>query len=172
MLTFNPSMSVRGVTKAMADMPAPILLDKDYVNILIREVREDRLRAVQEETREDIYAHLKEIVEFINNQLRAIAQEEKLVYSRKTKDGDPMESPETRIFAQNNRIKAMNSVVDNYIKLYEMKMDLGIIDRKLGSVDHRVIDVMAALKKIRNGDYSTKLPEIISRGELTGSTTS
>jgi len=159
-LTMNPTLTIRGMTQRLAKAETPLVLDKDYVHDLIREVRTDRVEAVNEETKEDIYAQMKDTVEFVNQQLRAIAQEEKLVYM-KTKDGVPVESPETRIFAQNNRIKAMNSVVDNLIKLWNLKMDLGIIERKVGTVDHNIIDVMSALKKIRNGNYKTPLTDLI-----------
>lgn len=163
-ITFNPTASLRSIQMRLRTAEKPLSLSIDYIQDLGREVRRDRIEALNEETKEDIYAEIKDLIEWVNSQLRAIAQEEKLVYSRVDKNDKPTETPETRIFAQNNRIKALNSVVDNMMKLVNLKMDLGIIERKVGTMDINVISVMSALKKIRNGDYTTKLPELISIG--------
>lgn len=160
-LTMNPSISTRELQRRLSEANEPITLSRDYLTELVGEVRIDRIREVEEETKEDIYAKMADVVEYVNQQLRAIAQEEKLVYSSHKKDGVPSEKPETRIFAQNNRIKAMNSIIDNLIKLYNLKMDLGIIERKVGTMDHKIIDTMSALKKIRNGDYTTPIEQLI-----------
>lgn len=159
-IAMNPSMSIRSLHNRLKTAEKPIEMDRATLTKIVREIREDRVREIQEETKEDMYAAIADIVEFVNNQLRAIAQEEKLVYT-KNKDGVPTEKAETRIFAQHNRIKALNSVVDNTIKLVNLKMDLGIVERKLGTADVRIIDAMAVLKKIRNGDYTTPLEQLI-----------
>lgn len=160
-LTMNPTMSLRQIQNRLKKAETPLDLSINYVMDLTREIRTDRIEAVNDETKEDIYAMMKDTVEFVNQQLRAIAQEEKLVYTR-TKDGVPTETAEVRIFAQNNRIKAMNSIIDNLMKLFNLKMDLGIIERKVGTVDHNIIDVMSALKKIRHGNYKSPLTELVT----------
>ncbi len=159
-ITLNPTLSLRAIKGRLATAEKPIDLSVPYIMSMAREIRQDRIEAINEETKEDIYGQMRDTVEFVNQNLRAIAQEEKLVYS-KTKDGIPVEKAETRIFAQNNRIKAMNSIIDNLMKLWNLKMDLGIIERKVGTVDHNIIDVMSALKKVRNGNYKTPISELI-----------
>lgn len=158
-LTLSPSISLREIQKRLKEAQSPVELSLPYIMEVTREIRTERIREIEQETKEEIFAQVKDLVEFINGQLRAIAQEEKLVYM-KTKDGVPVEKAETRIFAQNNRIKALNSMIDNTIKLVNLKMDLGIIDRKLGTMDVEIIDYMSALKKIRNGDFTTKLDDL------------
>lgn len=160
-MTLNPTISSYELIRRLKEAETPLALTQGYVLELMREVRADRIKALEDETKEDIYSAMKDLVDWINQQLRAIAQEEKLVYT-KTKDGVPVEKAETRIFAQNNRIKALNSVVDNMMKLVNLKMDLGIIERKVGTLDLNVVSVMSALKNIRNGDYTTKLPDLIT----------
>ena len=160
-LTMNPSMTAVGMTKQLAEASQPIILERHYVAELIKEVRADRITELDSETKESLYTEVKDLVEYINNQLRAIAQEEKLVYT-KNKDGVPTEKAEVRIFAQQNRIKALKAVVENTLKLAGLKMDLGIIERKHGTMEFRVIDMMAGIKKIRNGNYSTPLKDLIA----------
>ena len=160
-ITMNPTISIRAMVARLKKAETPLDISVNYAMELIREVRQDRVKSVEDETKEDIYAMFKDTVDFVNQQLRAIAQEEKLVYT-KTKDGVPVEKAEVRIYAQNNRIKAMNSIIDNLKKLFDLKMDLGIIERKVGTMDHAIIDTMAALKKIRNGNYTTPIDQLIT----------
>jgi len=174
MMMMNPHISVMALKERMHNLPTPIIIERHLLGDIVREIKADRIREINEETKEDLYARVAETVTFVNEQLRAIAQEERLVYTKKDKDGKPGEKAESRIFAQNNRIKAMNSVVDNLIKLVNLKMDLGIIERNLGTAEVRTWDMMEVLEKIRNGDYSTPLPELLTkrnvaiRSEATG----
>lgn len=154
-LTMNPSLSVRELVQRLANASTPMKLDRVYVTGLVREIRQDRIDQINDQTKEDIYAQMTDLVEYVNNQLRAIAQEEKIEVA------DTKNKMETRIFAQNNRIKALNSIIDNTLKLANLKMDLGIIERKLGRADVQIIDLMSALKKIRNGDYTTPIEHLI-----------
>lgn len=124
-------------------------LDYDYLRKLVAEIRTDRIREVEEETKIDAYKYMADTVEFVNQQLRAIANEEKLVYTKLDKNGKPSESAETRIFAQNNRIKALVEVVKNTERLLNMKMDLGILERKLGTADVRVLELLAFIDNER-----------------------
>jgi hypothetical protein len=158
---FNPSMSVLELQRRLAEAETPIKISYDYLTTLTKEMRQDRIDRLNQETKEDLYNQIAETVEFVNQQLRAIAQEEKLVYSR-TKDGVPVEKAEVRIYAQQNRIKALNSVIDNLKTVIELKMDLGLIERRLGTADFRIIDMMQALEKIRNGDYTTPIEHLIA----------
>lgn len=162
-LTMNPSMTVAALKERLQNASTPILIGINQLHRLVADIRSDRIKEVELETKDDIYAQIKDTVEWVNNQLRAIADEEKLVYMALDSDGKPKASPETRIFAQNNRIKALNSVVENLIKLVNLKMDLGIIERKLGTADFQITDMLSALKKIRNGDYTVKLDDVISK---------
>lgn len=159
-IAMNPTISILELQRRLREAESPLPLSYDYLTELVREVRVDRVKEVEDQTKEDLFAQVSDVVEWVNNQLRAIAQEEKLVYT-KTKDGVPTETAEVRIFAQQNRIKALNSVIVNLEKLINLKMDLGIIERKQGTLDFRVIDYMSALKKLRNGDYTTPLEQLI-----------
>ncbi len=159
-MTMNPTITIYELVRRLKEAEKPIDLSRQYVTQLVREVRLERIKEIEDESKEDIYAKMMDAVAFVNNQLRAIAQEEKLVYSEVGPNGEPLASPKMRIFAQNNRIKALNSVVDNLLKLANLKMDLGIVERKVGTMDFQIIDVMSALKKIRNGDYKTPLAEL------------
>ncbi len=161
-IALNPTISVTELQRRLKTAAPPIELDYDYLRGLVKEIRADRIREVEEQTKEDLFAQISDVVEWVNNQLRAIAQEEKLVYT-KTKDGLPAEKAEVRIFAQQNRIKALNSIVKNLESLINLKMDLGIIDRKLGTADFRVIDLMSSLEKIRNGDYTTPIENLFPK---------
>ncbi len=161
---FNPSMSLLELQRRLKDAETPLSLSYDYLKQLIKEIREERTSRLEEETKENLYTQVAETVEWVNQQLRAIAQEEKLVYMEKGADGEAVASPKMRIFAQQNRTKALNSVVDNLLKLLNLKMDLGIIERNLGTADFRIIDMVSALEKIRNGDYTTPLEELIAIG--------
>lgn len=147
-LTLKPRASCLYIAEQMD-------VDRIYVTKLVAEVRQERLDALNDETKEDIYTQMSDLVDFINGQLRLIANEEKIVYT------NPNNKADQRVFAQNNRIKALNSIIDNAMKLANLKMDLGIIERKLGRADVQVIDLMSALKKIRNGDYSTPIEHLI-----------
>lgn len=164
-LALNPTISVRELQRRLKTSTPPVELDYEFLNRLVKEIRADRIREVEEQTKEDLFAQISDVVEWVNNQLRAIAQEEKLVYT-KTKDGLPAEKAEVRIFAQQNRIKALNSIVKNLEALINLKMDLGIIDRKLGTADFRVIDLMSGLEKIRNGDYTTPIENLFAQQEI------
>jgi hypothetical protein len=164
-LALNPTISILELQRRLKTASPPMELDYQFIKTLTGEIRADRIKEVDEQTKEDLYAQISDVVEFVNNQLRAIAQEEKLVYT-KTKDGLPAEKAETRIFAQQNRIKALNSVVKNLIALVNLKMDLGIIERKVGTLDFKIIDMMTSLKKIRNGDYTTPLETLIPAGRI------
>ena len=161
---FNPSQSVLELKRRLETAETPLHLSRTYLTDLIKEIRQERIDRLESETKEDLYNQVAETVEWVNQQLRAIAQEEKLVYMEAGPDGKPTASPKMRIFAQQNRTKALNSVVDNLLKLLNLKMDLGIIERNLGTADFRVIDMMSALEKIRNGDYSTPIQELIAIG--------
>lgn len=170
-LALNPTISVSDLQRRLKAANPPIELDWEFLSKLVKEIREDRIKEVNEQTKEDLYAQIADVVEWVNNQLRAIAQEEKLVYTKTKSSGLPAEKAEVRIFAQNNRIKALNSIVKNLVDLVQLKMDLGIIDRKLGTADFRVVDMMSGLEKIRNGDYSTPIENIFARipgSELVG----
>lgn len=159
-LAMNPTITAVRMKEMLASGETPIHLDREYIGKLINQVRLDRIDEINSQTKEDIYGEIRDTVEFVNNQLRAIAQEEKLVYM-KTKDGKPVEKAETRIFAQNNRIKAMNSIVDNLMKLTQLRMDLGITERRLGTLDVPLVGLMGALKKIRSGDYRQPLDSFL-----------
>lgn len=162
-ITRNPVISLRSLKKRLNESENPIDLSLPYLMQIVRSIRVDRVEAINEETKEDIYAEMKDVVDYVNRELRMIAQQEKIV-STNAKNG-----AEARIFGQNNRIKAMNSIVDNLIKLVNLKMDLGIVERKVGTMDINIISAMSAIKKIRNGDYKTNLVDLIpSNLELTG----
>lgn len=160
-LALNPTISILELQRRLKAASPPMELEYQFLKNLTSEIRADRIKEVESQTKEDLFAQISDVVEWVNNQLRAIAQEEKLVYTKTKEGGGPAEKAEVRIFAQQNRIKALNSVIVNLEKLINLKMDLGIIDRNLGSVDVRIIDHMAALKKIRNGDYTTPLEQLI-----------
>jgi hypothetical protein len=151
-LTFNPSISINQLQKLLESSGENrIVREVHYLGRLVRDIRADRTREVQEKTKIDLYSEMADIVEYVNNQLRAIANEEKLVYTKVDKDGKPDASPETRIFAQNNRIKALVEVVKNVERLFNMKMDLGIIERNLGRADVRILELLAFIDNERNG---------------------
>jgi len=155
-LAIKPKATIKDIAKTVG-------IDRNYASKLVDEVRTERLEAITQETKEELYAEISDLVYYINDSLRAIAEEEKLEYTKVGKDGEPIQ---TKIYAQQNRIKALNSIVDNTLKLVDKKMDLGILERRLGTVDTRIIDVMSALKKIRNGDHDTPLEHLIE-GKLT-----
>lgn len=157
MMLFNPDIAVSTLKERLEKSQTPIVIGLNQLHEMVKEIRAERIQHIRQETKEELYAQVADMVEWVNNQLRAIAQEEKLVYT------DSEESPKARIFAQQNRTKALNSVVDNLIKLINLKMDLGIIERNLGTADFRVLDVLGALEKLRNGDYTTPLPELFAR---------
>src|SRR3990167_6245208 len=161
---FAPRMSVYELQRRLKTAETPLELSREYLTTLVREIASERIERLETETKEGLYNQVAETVEWVNQQLRAIAQEEKLVYMEAGPDGKPTASPKMRIFAQQNRTKALNSVVDNLLKLLNLKMDLGLTDRNLGTVDFRIIDMMSALEKIRNGDYSTPIQELIAIG--------
>lgn len=148
-LVFNPNISVRGLQKTLDEAPTPLHLDLNYLGQLVAEIRQDRIREVTEQTKIDVYAQMSDTVEYVNNQLRAIANEEKLVYMSES-DGKPTHSPEARIFAQNNRIKALVEVVKNTERLFNLKMDLGIIERSLGRADVRILELLSFIDNERN----------------------
>lgn len=152
-LSMSPGISVVQLKNRLAEMSTPVHISREYLSELVREVRQDRLDRLNRETKEDIYAQIESLVETVSDMLRAIAQEEKLVYT-KTRDGKPAEKAETRIFAQNNRIKALNAVVDHAMKLVQLRMDLGLVERNLGSFNVNLGSLMSGLRKVRNGDYS------------------
>lgn len=154
-ITRNPVISLRTLQKRLRESETPIELSLNYLAEVVRSIKLDRAEAINEETKEDIYAEMKDVVDYVNRELRIIAQEEKIVSTNKKN------SAEVRIYGQNNRIKAMNSIVDNLIKLVNLKMDLGIVERKVGTMDINIISAMSALKKIRNGDYKTPLIDLI-----------
>lgn len=161
-ISMNPTVSIYELQRRLKSAQTPLELSYNYLTALVREIRVDRVREVDEQTKEDLFAQIQDVVIWVNDQLRAIAQEEKLVYT-KTKDGVPTEKADTRIFAQQNRIKALNSVVVNLEKLINLKMDMGLIDRKLGTADFRVIDMLSALDNIRNGDYTTPIADLFAK---------
>lgn len=154
-MAMRPTITLRQIRSSLMEAKTPITLGLPYIMQIVRDIRTERVRAVEEETKEDIYAMMRDAVEYVNQQLRAIAQEEKLVYMN-----DKM-SPESRTIGQSNRIKAMNSIIDNLMKLVNLKMDLGIIERKVGTLDHNIISVMQAIKRTRNGDYTTPITDLI-----------
>lgn len=170
-LTYNPTITVLALKERLEKSEPSVTIGLNQLYDIVGEIRKDRIEAIEKETKEDIYAQIVDLVNDINNQLRSIAQEERLVYMEKLpskdgKEGDPALPPKVRIFAQQNRIKALNSIVENTIKLLNFRMDLGLIERKLGEVDLRITDLVAGLRKIRNGDYTTPLPTLIeSLGE-------
>lgn len=165
-IAMNPTISVLELQRRLGESSPPLALSRDYLTSLVKEIRLERIKEVEDQTKEDLFAQVQDVVIFVNNQLRAIANEEKLVYTKLNDKGLPSEKAEVRIFAQQNRIKALNSVIVNLEKLVNLKMDLGIIERKVGTMDFKVIDMMSALKKIRNGDYSTPLEQLIGEGEV------
>lgn len=155
-MAMNPTITLRVLRNRLMKADQPLELSLPYLMELTREVRTERVKAIEDETKEDIYAEMKDVVEYVNRSLREIALEEKIVSSNKNN------SVESRVYGQNNRIKAMNSIVDNSIKLLNLKMDLGIVERKVGTMDINIISMMSALKRIRNGDFKTALPNLIS----------
>lgn len=172
LLMFNPGVSVAALKERLDTSTPPINIGIHQLHKIVASIREERIARLHEETKEDLYTMIADTVEWVNNQLRAIAQEEKLVYTEMDEKGNAHASPKMRIFAQQNRTKALNSVVDNLIKLVNLKMDLGIIDRNLGTGEIRVYDMVDVLEKIRNGDYTTSLPELFARRAVASGTVS
>lgn len=157
LLTLNPSISLLALEKRLSELPEPVLIERHRLSGVVKEIRADRTREVEEETKIDMYAKMADITEFCIQQLRAIAQEEKLVYTATDENGKPKHGAESRIFAQNNRIKALVEIMKAHERLFNLKMDLGIIERKLGTADVRVIELLAYIKNERdNGNASAR----------------
>lgn len=172
-LIFNPSISIRRLKKRLEEAGENrIIRTEEYLARMVEEIRLDRIREIESETKEETYAKFSDLVEWVNQQLRAIAQEEKLVYEMKSKDGSPGQKPEVRIFAQTNRIKAINSIVVNVEKLLNMKMDLGLSERKLGTLNARVVELLAVIDYERNNPTIREAEVVTSQSEVGHPTTS
>lgn len=143
-LRFHPTISIAALQRRLKEGETPRDHSMEYITAIVKEVREERIQRIRELNKEELVAHFGDIVEFVCQQLRAIAQEEKIVVENKDA------KMEARIFGQSNRIKALNSIIINYEKLLNITMDLGLLDRKLGTTDVRVLDILAALKHERN----------------------
>lgn len=149
LLLFNKKVTIEEIMERLKESKNPLILSYSYVRRLVNEIHEDRKNQLEHETKESVVAELSDMVDFVNNQLRAIANEEKIVYM------DSKNQAEVRIFAQNNRIKALNSIVINMEKLTGLKMDLGLLERKLGegSFDVTLRNAFVTLKEmIKNGE--------------------
>ena len=142
-LIFHPYISTFRLHEQLERQDPPLHLDLDYLYKLVAEVKLEKTQRYLQATKDEVVSQFEDLVEYVNTQLRRIANEEKIV--EKTSG----ESAKSRVFSQRNRIEALKSIVANYEKLNNMKMDLGVLERKLGSIkaDFRVLDVLQAVKE-------------------------
>ena len=143
-LALNPHLSVYSIIAGIKEQEG-LELSFPYVKRLAEDLKEEYTHYYNKETKESVTGQFEEICSFVVGRLRGILAEEKAVYD---KEGNL----KYKVISQKNRIMALNSIVSAYEKLNKLKMDLGLLDRKLGELkigDERVIKVLNEIRTIR-----------------------
>lgn len=141
-LLFNPTWGRERIQSSLNESGIDIGLN--YIQTLKREIMEERIQRFNDEGKEKALAAYEDLMYWIVNQARQIMSEEILV---RDKDG----TVKQQFYAQQNRLKALEIIAKVAEQAMQLKMDLGIFERQLGSMksEERVIDMIAALKEYR-----------------------
>ncbi len=116
LLVLKPKVSLLSIREALQnDHKNPLLLDKDYIAIIIRKIRGERKHRYD---REEVNERLAEI----QDHSQSVIEQMWGVLLNPTAD-------------DRARVGAAKVIIDSEHKFLEAQMDMGVFERKLGTVD-------------------------------------
>jgi len=120
-----------------------ITFDKDYVAKLLKKIRGERVNRYNNATKANAVALYEDFIEDLNADLRNLYSNEKISISEK--------------------VNIIRTLAQNYKEIVNMQMDLGILERELGTMRSEVINVAEIAKLVREAqnDERFKNPKAI-----------
>lgn len=149
MIALRPSISGTQLHKALAE--SNYVLSYDRTLDLMKEVRNERALKITQDTKEEVFAQYDELCEYIMGQLREIISQEKITFNDR-------KGIKQQIYAQANRIEALKAIMMLAEKRMNIRMDLGLLERKLGTVEGRIaiLDIMEQVRERRKAYYAQR----------------
>ena len=138
-LVIKPNSSILEVKEALEKQRKPLKLDKDYINKLIRQIREERAKRLDNYTINVVLAKFQDEVEELKKRLWAILM-------------DPLSS-------NRDKITAIKELRTSSKDLFDKMFDAGVFKRKLGEIEvgkelsQEEQDLISRVIKL---DYGTK----------------
>lgn len=157
MVVLNPSQPILQMVESLKAQNLPF--SRDYVTKLVRKVHGEWMHKYDRETKVMAVAKAEEMFEYLIQHLRKIIQDEEVIYNYTLGDGkDKMKVNKIRTFSQMNRIQAIKEIREIIKTIMDMKMDAGILERKLGEieVEFKIANLKSSVKDLyeyrkRNG---------------------
>lgn len=134
MMVLNPNMPVLQIVENLKQQQMP--LSREYVTKVVRKVQGEWLHKYDKETKVIAVAKVEEMFDYLIQHLRKIIQDEEIVYTyTMSEDGDKTKKNKIRTFSQMNRIMAIKEIRETVKTMMNIKMDAGILERKLGELE-------------------------------------
>lgn len=164
LLIFRPDQSAPKLREQLSKLPVPYDLGLGYIQQLKREIQERRIKNVQQQTKELVVAEMESLGQWCVDRLRQVISEE---FEVARNDGSSFKQ---KYFSQTNRIKAVAEIFKIFDRMTQLKMDLGILERKLGTVDveNEAANLLSLVKLYReaHGDINNvKIYDAETMGE-------
>jgi hypothetical protein len=145
-LLLDPYASLTQIQKRV-EKADEIRLSTDYLQDLRKELLSKQSARIREQTKELVAIEVENMAMWCITQLRRVHQEEIVVFGEK--DGKQYER---KYVSQANRIKALSEIFKIFDRMVQLKMDLGILERKLGTlgVESELEEAMNLVKLYRD----------------------
>lgn len=146
-LVVEPYASIVKIQRHFASLEPKLELSQRYIYEMRKELLGERVKMIREETKEEVGAHIEDMAMWCITQLRRVHQEEIVVFGEK--EGKQYER---KYVSQANRIKALSEIFKIFDRMVQLKMDLGILERKLGTlgVESELEEAMSLVKLYRD----------------------
>jgi hypothetical protein len=129
----KPNVSCRQVAEIMAKAEKPIT--KEYALKLINKIRVERINRYNTAAAKEAIARFEDLAAVINEELLKVKKETKLDVVK---------------------VMALNSIMKNAKLILDLQFDMGIFERKLGTLNSNIVNVGEILKMIEDAKRETK----------------
>ena len=135
-LVMKPSASIREVKAILEDSRPPVKIDKDYINKLIKEIRIERAKRLDDYTVTVVLAKFQDEVEELKARLWMIINDGNATYQSK--------------------ISAIRELRNSSKDLFDKMFDAGVFKRQLGEGSINLTDIFKAINSKKDGEPMDK----------------
>lgn len=168
MMVLNPNQPVLQMVESLKAQGLP--LHRVYVTKLVKKIQGEWMRKYDRETKMVAIAKVEELFDYLIQHLRKIVQDEEITYTyTMSEGGDKTKKNKIRTFSQINRIQAIKEIRETVKTMIQIKMDAGILERKLGEleVEFKISNLRGMVKDLydyrKRNNIEIKDAEVLKR---------
>jgi len=132
-LVIQPESSIANIKDALAKQRNPLSLDKDYINKLVRVIREERSKRLDNYTINVVLAKFQDEIDELKKRLWLIITNSES--------------------SEKDKISAIRELRASSKDLFDKMFDAGIFNRKLGKFTLGISEQDEILKALKHGGY-------------------